>query len=268
MCSPLNRDGLPYRATRVTAIRERLVRGPSAQRRPLYLQAGNSAQPMQFDRSPRRAWPISPDLVIAMGILALHDQRAVRLPSTIRAWPVMYGLEIRNRIASAMSSGRRCAARAEQLPRRCAALLRRVSAYRQPCHQNIDAQWRQFQRKSFAEGDNDVHITRRSEWVDKGGLEITLEQWESYAESDSTLPVGGHVVWNIDGRTVRARVFVAREPGAPNEVAAALFWYRGNVSAKNPGPAGVARMVSIAGHFNARGQGDDGEFYDDSGDPI
>ena len=114
----------------------------------------------------------------------------------------------------------------------------------------------------------DLHITRKSEWVDKAGPEISLEEWESYAESDSMLSVEGHVVWNIDGRVVRARVFVVREPESHDKIAAALSWYRGNVSAKNPSPAGVARMASIAARLNARVQGDDGEFYDDRGDPT
>jgi hypothetical protein len=114
----------------------------------------------------------------------------------------------------------------------------------------------------------DVHITRKSEWVDKVGPEITLDEWESYAESDSMLSVEGHVVWNIGGRVVRARVFVIREPGSRDEIAAALSWYRGNVSAKNPSPAGVACMASVAARLKARVQGDDGEFYDDRGNPI
>jgi hypothetical protein len=44
--------------------------------------------------------------------------------------------------------------------------------------------------------------------------------------------------------------------------------YKGNVSAKNPSPAGVVRMASIAARLNARVQGDDGEFYDDRGAPT
>jgi hypothetical protein len=114
----------------------------------------------------------------------------------------------------------------------------------------------------------DVHITRKTHWVDEAGPEIPLEEWESYADSDPMLSVNGHVTWNIDGNLVRARIFDVREPGSRDEIAAALYWYCGNVSSKNPCRAGVAHMASIAARLNARVQGDDGEFYDERGDPI
>jgi hypothetical protein len=43
----------------------------------------------------------------------------------------------------------------------------------------------------------DIHITRKSERFDEAGPEITLEEWEPYAESGPMLSVEGHVDWRV-----------------------------------------------------------------------
>ena len=111
----------------------------------------------------------------------------------------------------------------------------------------------------------DIHITRKANWFDEGP-EITLQEWETYAESDPLLSVVGEVTWRIDGNIVRAKMFAVRDAGKRD--AAALYWYGGNVSAKYPSQAGVAHMVSIAARFDAKVQGDEGEFYNAQGNPI
>src|SRR5262249_1255353 len=100
----------------------------------------------------------------------------------------------------------------------------------------------------------DIHITRKTNWFDEGP-EITLDEWEAYAESDPELSGEGWVNWLIDGNSVRAKFFVFRETG--NEEAA-LCWSCGDIAAKNPSPAGIRRMVSIAARLNAKVQGDEG----------
>jgi hypothetical protein len=113
----------------------------------------------------------------------------------------------------------------------------------------------------------DIHITRKPNWFDEEP-KIALEEWESYAESDPILSAEGWVDWKVNGNVVRAKIFVVSEEGNP-EGAAALSWDAGgDVSAKNPTPAGIAYMASIAARLNARVQGDDGEFYDPLGNPI
>jgi hypothetical protein len=111
----------------------------------------------------------------------------------------------------------------------------------------------------------EVHITRKTNLFDEGP-EISLEEWEAYADSDPLLSVHGWVTWRIDGNSVRAKIFVVREAGNPDT--AALCWYRGDISAKNPSPAGIVHMVSIADRLNAKVQGDDGEFFDAQGNPV
>jgi hypothetical protein len=76
------------------------------------------------------------------------------------------------------------------------------------------------------------------------------------------------VKWKVNGNIVQAKIFALRETGNP-DVAAALSWdSSGDVSAKNPTPAGIAHMASIAARLNARVQGDNCEFYDAQGNPI
>jgi hypothetical protein len=112
----------------------------------------------------------------------------------------------------------------------------------------------------------DVHITRKTNWFDEGP-EITLEEWEAYAESDPALSPEGWVGWKINEKSVRARIFTFQKNR--NGDAAALCWCSGgDISAKNPSRDGVAYMVSIAARFGAKVQGDDGEFYDQQGNPI
>jgi hypothetical protein len=113
----------------------------------------------------------------------------------------------------------------------------------------------------------DVHITRKANWFDEEP-KITLEEWESLAESDPMLSANGWVDWKVNGNAVRAKTFLVREAKDPDD-ATALFWDSGgDVSASNPTPVGIAYMASIAARLKARVQGDDGEFYDAQGNPI
>ena len=82
----------------------------------------------------------------------------------------------------------------------------------------------------------DVHITRRKAWSDADGPPITEQEWRARTEGDAEL--------------------------------ASLYWDDGNVSAKNPDPALLKKMVSVAGTLAATVQGDDGEFYDAEGNPT
>ena len=82
----------------------------------------------------------------------------------------------------------------------------------------------------------DAHITRRRAWSDADGPHITEQEWRARTESDAEL--------------------------------ASLYWDNGNISAKNPDPTLLRKMVSVAGTLAATVQGDDGEFYDAEGNPT
>jgi hypothetical protein len=82
----------------------------------------------------------------------------------------------------------------------------------------------------------DVHITRRKSWADADGPEISEEEWLAHIADDPDL--------------------------------ASLYWNCGNIDAKNPDRPLVRRMVSAAAALGANVQGDDGEWYDATGNPL
>jgi hypothetical protein len=113
----------------------------------------------------------------------------------------------------------------------------------------------------------DIHITRKANYFDEEP-NISLEEWEAYAESDPMLSAEGTLTWRINGNLVEAKIFEVRKPGSRGHTAAVLFWYRGDVSAKNPSKAGIAHMASIAARLKAKVQGDEGELYDAQGNQM
>jgi hypothetical protein len=82
----------------------------------------------------------------------------------------------------------------------------------------------------------DVHITRRTDWADAEGPEISEQEWRAHIAGDPEL--------------------------------ASLAWNSGNIDAKNPDRPLVRRMVSAAAALGAKVQGDDGESYDAAGNPL
>ena len=80
----------------------------------------------------------------------------------------------------------------------------------------------------------EAHITRRKNWSDGAGPAISEQEWLAHVNDD---------------------------PG----LAELVHWNRGNVDAKNPDDALLARMVAAAAALGATVQGDDGETYDQSG---
>ncbi|WP_042409939.1 hypothetical protein [Streptacidiphilus carbonis] len=78
----------------------------------------------------------------------------------------------------------------------------------------------------------DVHITRRENWWDEEGQDISVAEWEAV---------------------------VAADPGLG---AVPLWWNVGRIVSKNPSDAVITRMREVAKALGARVQGDDGEYYD------
>jgi len=112
-----------------------------------------------------------------------------------------------------------------------------------------------------------IHIHRREDWSDPEGASVSLEEWVALIEGDSSLVVDGNVVWadpeggpNLDTPTA--------EWSGPGGAVGLFYWYDGNIEAKNPAPAVIAKAHEMAMKRGARVQGDDGEFYDAQGDAI
>jgi hypothetical protein len=101
----------------------------------------------------------------------------------------------------------------------------------------------------------DLHITRRKQWS-ATGHDISAEEWLAYVERDGELRLrpedGPHVaIWS-----------------GPSELDDPwLDWSDGQIETKNPDPALIDKMVTIARAFGATVQGDDGEIYDSGASP-
>jgi hypothetical protein len=120
----------------------------------------------------------------------------------------------------------------------------------------------------------DVHITRKTNWHDEAGPDITLEEWLSYVEIDPDLRLDGYAEAALtNGATLRTEdpsmVVWVGHPKHGNRNGMAWIWLsQGNVDAKNPDEPTLRKMWTIAQALDAKLQGDDEELYDSSGAPI
>ncbi|MEV0749845.1 hypothetical protein AB0I75_32355 [Streptomyces sp. NPDC050273] len=78
----------------------------------------------------------------------------------------------------------------------------------------------------------DVHITRRQNWWDEEGQDISAAEWEAVVAADLGL------------------------------MEVPLWWNAGRIVSKNSSDAVIATMVEVAKTLGARVQGDDSEYYD------
>ena len=96
----------------------------------------------------------------------------------------------------------------------------------------------------------DLHVTRRKQWFDEEGPDITIEEWICYVASDSELEL------NCDHWGSESAEFVTHPDQWP------IWWdKRGEIYAKNPDRMVVCKLVQIAEALGARVLGDDGEVY-------
>ncbi|MET7451299.1 hypothetical protein ABZT03_05240 [Streptomyces sp. NPDC005574] len=112
----------------------------------------------------------------------------------------------------------------------------------------------------------DVHIPRHP-WWDEEGEPITTQEWEAVVAADAALemvqvaraaPRGQDVVVEYRDKWLAQ---MATHP-QPDTHGAWLDWRNGRVVVKNPDEILIRKMLEIAATPGARGQGDDGEYYD------
>ncbi len=95
-----------------------------------------------------------------------------------------------------------------------------------------------------------LHITRKKDWADPNGPQISSDEWLAYIATDPQLQLDP----NFRGHAVR--LLVESEHMEP-----LLEWFHGDIYTKNPDEPIVKKMLEIAKALRARVQGDDGEFY-------
>src|SRR5215475_9099986 len=114
-----------------------------------------------------------------------------------------------------------------------------------------------------------VHINR-SEAQDSHG--ITLEEWLAYVRSDQEMHhLGEAVMKSSRGVTVQYDAPGMTAWFDPQTGHRTLFDHRtidGRVSVGNPSPQALVKMFKIAEALRGLVQGDEGECYDASGNPI
>lgn len=113
----------------------------------------------------------------------------------------------------------------------------------------------------------ELHITRKANWVDKEGPEITTEEWASVVAADPELEMVGVAHAKIDGEVVLTYTheWLAQMVTHPRleEHGAWIDWTDGSIDVKNPDEVLIAKMCEIARKLGARVQGDEGEYYDE-----
>jgi hypothetical protein len=120
----------------------------------------------------------------------------------------------------------------------------------------------------------DIHITRKTNWFDESGPEITVNEWRRYIESDPEMRLDGYAEAKCaDGSVLRVNdssmaVWIKHPEHESSEGLAWLWVFYGNIQAKNPDEHTRRKMWQIANTLSAKVQGDEGEQYDEQGNVI
>ena len=120
----------------------------------------------------------------------------------------------------------------------------------------------------------EIHITRKAEWFDEDGPDITLDDWKNYISSDSEMRLDGYAeAITANGEILRMEhdgiaVWTAYSGHGIDGNMAWLYPASGGIVAKNPDQEILAKMFGIAQTLGARVLGDEGEEYGADGNVL
>ena len=103
----------------------------------------------------------------------------------------------------------------------------------------------------------DVHITRKDDWSDAEGPEISIAEWLAVVEADPEMRLDRFA-------ETRLSVWTAYSQHDESGNKAWFLHHDGRVTVKNPDDEILRKMWSIAQTLSAKVQGDDMEIYDSS----
>ncbi|MFN3856606.1 MAG: hypothetical protein ACK4RV_02575 [Caulobacter sp.] len=120
----------------------------------------------------------------------------------------------------------------------------------------------------------ELHITRKLQWFDDEGPEVTLEDWLAYVKSDPEMRldgfaeavVGGGDVLRVEDESLAVWTAYSRDGEGGNHAWFAHF--TDCVSVKNPDAEIIGKMSRIAEVLGAVVMGDDGELYGSDGEVL
>jgi hypothetical protein len=104
----------------------------------------------------------------------------------------------------------------------------------------------------------DIHITRKELWSDEDGPTISEDEWRKFIETDPDLEL------DSEASNTRDQMFFATY----RRDQTVFGWMDGDIFTKNPERDVIQKAVQIAERLGAKVQGDDGEVYGPSGEPI
>jgi hypothetical protein len=112
----------------------------------------------------------------------------------------------------------------------------------------------------------DLHITRKDDWSDEEGPEISLAEWLALARADPEMRLDEYVEIRKGSESALQTDWVWTGYSQYDKTGLiARFRYRnGEVSVKNPDEEMIRKMWSVAQALSAKVQGDDSEVYDSS----
>ncbi len=120
----------------------------------------------------------------------------------------------------------------------------------------------------------DLHITRKAHWADEDGATITLLEWKAYIRTDPEMRLDGYAEAQTPaGERIRSEneglsVWLAYSGHEQQGNMAWFDYWNGTIVVKNPDEEIIRKMYAIAQKFDAKVQGDDGEYYGPDGQPI
>jgi hypothetical protein len=117
----------------------------------------------------------------------------------------------------------------------------------------------------------DVYITRKINWFDQNGPEISLADWTALVNSDPELRLDGIA----QTQTAAGDMLKYENPGLAMWTSSAdsnlTTWFdfrRGRIVVKNPGEQALRKMWMVAQVLSAKVQGDEGEVYGPEGKAV
>ena len=119
----------------------------------------------------------------------------------------------------------------------------------------------------------DIHITRKEDWSDSEGPEITRNEWISYMNIDKSIVLDQDRSAEVDPRVASGAKDPTHArwvewPGRDAGAKEAWMWLEnGNVMASDADAAFRQKLFLIADSLGAKLMGDKGEIYNSIGEP-